>query len=89
MNQKISRKQRIANWWKIEGKIECAGALILLIVLITFWDNTLVTGVSGLVCSLWCLGKIYFRRDQWALLLLAAALLFLQSISELFKYNDT
>lgn len=86
MNQKISTKERIAKWWKVEGKIECGGALILLIILITFWDNTLVIGVSGLVCSFWCLGKIYFRRDQWAFLLLASALLFLQAISELFKY---
>lgn len=86
MNQKLTRKERIAKWWKVEGKIECAGALIVLVILITFWDSTLVNGIVGLTCGVWCLGKIYFRRDQAAFLLVVAALLFLQGTSELFKY---
>lgn len=86
MNQRVSRKERIAKWWKIEGKIECTGAFILLIVLITFWDNVWVECGGLLFGSLWCLGKIYFRRDQWAFLLLGATLLFLQGIAVLFKY---
>ena len=86
MNQKISKKERLANWWKIEGKIECIASLILLIILIAFWDNVFVKASSLLFVSLWCLGKIYFRRDQWAFLLLGAALTFLQGISILFKH---
>ncbi len=86
MTQKISKKERFANWWKVEGKIECFGALILLIILIVFWDNVYVEAGSLLFVSLWCLGKIYFRKDQWAFLLLGAALTFLQGISILFKH---
>lgn len=86
MNQKISRKERIAKWWKVEGKIECIGAAIVLIILTVFWDDALVNGIVGIACAIWCLGKIYFRRDKWAFLLLGAVLLFLQGISELFKY---
>lgn len=86
MNQKISRKEQIANWWKIEGKIECIGALILLIVVIAFWDNVFVEAGALLFASLWCLGKIYFRKDQWTFLLFVAAMLFLQGMSILFEH---
>ena len=40
MNRKAPRKERLAKWWKIEGKIECAGALVLLLVLVIFWEKS-------------------------------------------------
>lgn len=81
----INQKKEIAHWWNNERKIECAGALLLLIVLITFWENPLVEGGAGIFASFWCLGKIYFRRDKWPMLLLAAVILFRQGISILLR----
>ncbi len=83
---KKTRKERFQAWWKIEGKIESIGAVIVLIILIAFWDNRLVQGIMLLFGSGWCLGKIYFRKEKWSFFLIGAVLLFLQGISELFKY---
>jgi hypothetical protein len=85
MNQKISRKERILKWWKVEGKIECGAASIALIVLILFWDNLLVQGIVAIFGALWGFAKIYFRRDQWAFLLLISTLVLVQGISMLLK----
>ncbi len=86
MNERISRKQRIAMWWKVEGKIECIAAAIVLIILSVFWGNLLVEGVLGIIIAVWCLGRIYFRRDQWAFLSLAALWTSYQGIHALLDY---
>jgi hypothetical protein len=85
MNQKISRKERIKKWWEIEGKIECGAAAIALVILIIFWDNLMVQGIVAILGSLWGFAKIYFRRDQWAFLLLISTWVLAQGLSMLFK----
>jgi hypothetical protein len=86
MNEKLSRKERFLKWWSLEKKIEISASIIMLIVLIAFWGNLLVEGVAGILVSLWCLGKIYFRRDKWVLLIVGAAWTFQQGMSALLHY---
>ena len=86
VDQKGLRKKTIANWWQIEGKIECTGAVLLFLLLIVFWDHLLVQACGGFFVSLWCLGKIYFRRNKWLPLLLTAILTYLQGVNLLFEY---
>lgn len=85
MNPKISKKERIKKWWEVEGKIECGAASIALIVLIVFWDNLLVQGIVAILGSLWGFVKIYFRRDQWAFLLLISTWVLTQGLSMVLK----
>lgn len=86
MNQKISKKERFLKWWKIEGKIEFGAAAIVLILLLVFWDNLLVLGIVEIVGALWGYGKIFFRRDKWAILLLISTFVLFQGISNLLTY---
>ncbi len=86
MNRKASRKERFLKWWSVEGKIEFSAAAILLVFLIVFWGNPLMEGIAGISVAAWCLGKIYFRRDQWALLSLGAIWALYQGLSALFTY---
>lgn len=86
MNQKVSRKERFLKWWSIEGKIECSAAAVVLVVLIVFWESLLVQGIVAIACAIWCLGKIYFRREQWAFLVLASMWVLSQGISALLAY---
>lgn len=86
MNQKMTKKERFLKWWSIEGKIEISAAIITLVILIVFQSNPLVEGIVGIVISLWCLGKIYFRRNQWALLTLAAIWAFQQGMTTIIHY---
>lgn len=86
MKQKMSKKERFLTWWKVEGKIEFGAAAIVLITLIVFWGNLLVEGIVGIAVGIWCLGKIYFRKEQWAFLALASLWVFYQGISALLAY---
>ncbi|MBM3200907.1 MAG: hypothetical protein FJZ56_00690 [Chlamydiae bacterium] len=86
MNRGISRKELIANWWKVEGKIELVTGLMVFIILGIFWGNLLVEGILGIAIGVWCLSKIYFRREQWAFLSLAALWTFYQGIHALLGY---
>lgn len=86
MNQSISKKDQFLKWWKVEGKIEFAAAAIVFIVLLIFWDNLLVLGIVEILGALWGYGKIFFRRDKWAILLLISTFVFIQGISNLLTY---
>ena|SRR3990167_5635990 len=86
MNENMSRQEKFRKWWRIEGKIECVGAVIMLGLLIFFWNNNLVEGILGIVASVWALGKIYFRRDQKLFLILIFGLVFFQGLSHIFAY---
>ncbi len=86
ITHKPSKKERFLKWWRIEGKIECASAVIVLVIMLVYWDSLLVQGVIALVGAAWCLGKIYFRRDKWAVLAMTAVWAFSQGMALLRAY---
>ena len=86
VNKKISKNKMITDGAKIEGKIEWTLALIGGIVLITFWNNVWVEIGGLLFGSLWCLAKIYFRKDRWVALLLVAIIMLQQGVFILAKH---
>lgn len=87
MKQKLSRKERFFNWWSIEGKIELAVVIVVLVFLIAFWGHPLAEGIIFIAVGFWCLGKIYFHRDQWRFLSLGAILVFYQGVRALLDYT--
>lgn len=89
VTHKPTKKERFLKWWKVEGKIECTAAFVVLVVMLTFWDSLLVQLLVAISCGIWALGKIYFRRDQWAFLLMAALWVFSQAFSLLREYMNS
>lgn len=81
MKENISKRERFKKWWKVEGKIEAFGGLLVLITFICYWGNVYADFYLALFCSLWLFVKIYFKRDQWQILLLGAAFALYQAIT--------
>lgn len=86
ISKKLSKKERFLKWWKIEGKIECAAAIVVLVVIIVFWNSLFVQAIIAFTAAVWCLGKIYFRRDKWAVLAMTAVWAFSQGMALLREY---
>lgn len=81
MKEIISKREQFKKWWKVEGKIEVTGGLLLLTFLILNWNNVYAEIGGAISCSVWLLVKIYFKRDQWQILLLGASFALYQAIT--------
>jgi hypothetical protein len=86
IDPKKSKKKQFLKWWSVERKIELSVCAVMLVFLIVFWRSLLVEGMCGIFVAAWCFGKIYFRKDQWALLSLGGILALCQGLSALFKH---
>ncbi|HLB52614.1 MAG TPA: hypothetical protein VJK48_02755 [Chlamydiales bacterium] len=85
----MTRKEKIQKWWKIEGKLECLGALLTIIILIPYGNNPLVFGLITCTIALWCFGKIFFRKNQWQMLSLCGLWALYQGLTSLLAYFRT
>ncbi len=81
VKNKLSKKERFQKWWKVEGKVETAGAIVVLVLSILFWNSALIEGALGLTVAIWAFVKIYFRRDQWQLLAILGTWALYQGLS--------
>ncbi len=86
MNNRVSRKDKIRAWWRVEGKIEISAGLIAMIVMISYWENLLVQGAVMIFGAFWALAKIYFRRDQKLFLILLAGFVFFQGVANIVSH---
>ncbi len=68
IEKSVSRKEKWKKWWKVEGKIEIIALVITFSIVIPLSKHPLTDPILFCFGALWCFGKIFFRRDQWALL---------------------
>jgi hypothetical protein len=86
IDKKITRKKRFQQWWKIEGKIECAVALVVLAILISYGSNPLVSAIVMCFVAMWSFGKMFFRKDLRLFLFIIGVFFLYKGLMGLLSY---
>jgi hypothetical protein len=86
IDKKITRKERFQIWWKSGGNIQCAIALVALIILVSYRDNALVVGITACFIALWGFGKLFFKKEHRYLVFIMSTWILYKGIVEILSY---
>ncbi len=86
IEKKYTKKEQWKKWWKIEGKIESVATVISLAIVIPLWNHSLTFPIFCCFVAIWSFGKIYFRRDKWALLFILGLFFLYRGLSGLLSF---
>ncbi len=83
IRKKYTKKEQWKKWWGVEGKIESIATVISLAIVIPLWAYSLTLPIFSCFVAVWLFGKIYFRRDKWAILFILGLFFLYRGLSGL------
>jgi len=86
IDKKYGLREKISAWWKVEGKIEIIGTLVVLPIMWMYWDLPFVRAGLAFFAGVWGFVKMAVsKRNQKSFLFIVSLIFFFIGIEQLLQ----